>query len=281
MMAATARATAPLSMRTPHVELGSVAKMTRIPLLDLPGEIRNRIYKFAVEKQPIFLSHITSKPLEELSKDRSEHCQQFFGLTQVCRQIRSEYLPLYRSRTKVTCRALPHNVYDYIDTFLKRSGVKDEDVVGDLIIDFKAGRLQSINIKPLLQLSKKAKHFSVRIKDNLQFCGNNEPKWNLEELVDQILFVKNKPAFSNWLETAVFALELTSDDEYLFIGDIAFFINGTQWEPWMKYWGTWYWGWGPENEEWPNFNKWTLTSGFFPHCQGPYFSSYITFQKRD
>ncbi|KAI8931065.1 hypothetical protein NX059_012076 [Plenodomus lindquistii] len=60
-------------------------------LLKLPGELRNKIYSFCGEEKVIHVYWIGTarKPVGS-----------FFALTQVCRQIRAEYRPLYMAQTQ-------------------------------------------------------------------------------------------------------------------------------------------------------------------------------------
>jgi hypothetical protein len=80
------------------------------PFLALPGEVRNKIYEYAAEsisQPPTFSKH----PKRRSASQRPL----FLGLTQVCRQIRTEYLPLYRSRTIHIVGV--DEATKYIDTF--------------------------------------------------------------------------------------------------------------------------------------------------------------------
>ncbi|KZM18888.1 hypothetical protein ST47_g9968 [Ascochyta rabiei] len=185
-----------LSMRMPDVELASVAEASRLSLLDLPGSENPQPHlQVAVEGESILLRHATDTPRKKPYKDRLKARQQSFGLTQACRHMRLEYLPLYRAQTKVTCRVHPCEVYDYIETFLMRPGIEDEEVTGALIIDLHTRFPQSINIKPLLQLSKIAQYLSVHTKGVCRFQGWDVFSGTLEELVVQILGVENKSNF--------------------------------------------------------------------------------------
>ncbi|OAG11671.1 uncharacterized protein CC84DRAFT_1211322 [Paraphaeosphaeria sporulosa] len=104
-------------------------------LLQLPGELRNRIYDFAREEGPV----------GEQSTTRSQPL--FLGLTQTCRVIRNEYRPTYMAYTMFSMRLL--DAYTFIPAYVKPHG---EDSHGCMLINFDYG-FSSIetNVLPLLK----------------------------------------------------------------------------------------------------------------------------------
>ncbi|KAF2445658.1 hypothetical protein P171DRAFT_431049 [Karstenula rhodostoma CBS 690.94] len=82
------------------------------PLLKLPGEIRNRIYALvATDDEPVKIRHLgtirqTEKEDEVEDVNDVEHVEgNCAGLTRVGRQIREEYLPIYRQHAVVVMPA--------------------------------------------------------------------------------------------------------------------------------------------------------------------------------
>ncbi|KAF2271734.1 uncharacterized protein EI97DRAFT_387204, partial [Westerdykella ornata] len=67
--------------------------------LDLPGEVRNKIYAMTLSKTQQALikyrpRHASLRP-RKAESDKKPSRRPYMGLTQVCRQIRQEYRPLY------------------------------------------------------------------------------------------------------------------------------------------------------------------------------------------
>jgi hypothetical protein len=86
-----------------HETAGSVKR----GLVDLPGELRNRIYHFVTEDGPITFTYASRRLREKLSDDEitasgiDQRVPRLIGLMQTCRQLRSEYLPLYAGQTTI------------------------------------------------------------------------------------------------------------------------------------------------------------------------------------
>ncbi|KAH9878104.1 hypothetical protein J1614_003321 [Plenodomus biglobosus] len=126
------------------------------------SELRNRIYDFAVEnwdkvtgqfEKLLFLSPAGKTWTDDSCYncgdwDQSPNISRrvaersFYGLTQVCRQIRAEYLLLYRTRTKTH---VPVSYIDeYIDVFVTSAGTDPTNIAGNIVIWF-ASCIQSID----------------------------------------------------------------------------------------------------------------------------------------
>jgi len=91
-------------------------------------ELRNRIYNYAQEPRDV---HLTRKPTQQHEQTNKTH-RQFFGLTQVCRQLRSEYLPMYMAQTKVHIQCVDSLLY--INTFILPTGTDPKQARGDLTV---------------------------------------------------------------------------------------------------------------------------------------------------
>ncbi|KAI4910855.1 hypothetical protein J4E90_007111 [Alternaria incomplexa] len=115
----------------------SVNSVPTSPLLKLPGELRNRIYNYAQEPRDV---HLTRKPTQQHEQTNKTH-RQFFGLTQVCRQLRSEYLPMYMAQTKVHIQCVDSLLY--INTFILPTGTDPKQARGDLTVQL-PGQLSMI-----------------------------------------------------------------------------------------------------------------------------------------
>ncbi|CAN9359219.1 hypothetical protein CC77DRAFT_300428 [Alternaria alternata] len=139
-------------------------------LLELPGELRNRIYDFVQEPDQVRLVYKPSlhhKQVEQTS-------QQFFGLTQVCRKLRVEYLPIYNAQTIVSIGCL--HTASYVDTFILPAGVEPEQARGNLIVRTPAYHGESVEqrvptqaIIDLIALSQKAPGVTIKFDKSAWF----------------------------------------------------------------------------------------------------------------
>ncbi|KAH7093510.1 hypothetical protein FB567DRAFT_175488 [Paraphoma chrysanthemicola] len=163
--------------------------------LDLPAELRNRIYdQAATTDDPIRITHET--PLH--------HPHHYAGLTRVCRQIRNEYLAIQQrgARLEVDWDELPH----YMTTFHadKTSNIlrpKSLDVRLTYAYEDEENLEPQVDILPLLQLKTGATDMEVRVitvhydnehvvhhwlnaalhyasRDLQQLVNNNYEEWN-------------------------------------------------------------------------------------------------------
>jgi hypothetical protein len=77
-------------------------------LLTFDLELRNKVYEYCIEPEPIFVSYHPQSSTQQAGSLRS--------LTQVCRQIRTEFRPLYMEQTSFRFRS-PQYCAEYIDAF--------------------------------------------------------------------------------------------------------------------------------------------------------------------
>ncbi|KAF2832519.1 hypothetical protein CC86DRAFT_401286 [Ophiobolus disseminans] len=164
-------------------------------LLDLPKEIRNRVYAAAVAGDDFDVRLIGLAPSKLPKPSRALFCppnwntsrRPFLGLTQVCQQLRAEFLPIYYRYIKVSVPYM--DVYRYGDTFMlydKAHPIEQCNVrilrepgylcryaptVGSFDID--------IDIAPLLRLYKKTPGLELEL--NSYHHLNNE----LRSLLDR------------------------------------------------------------------------------------------------
>ncbi|KAH7067920.1 hypothetical protein FB567DRAFT_599329 [Paraphoma chrysanthemicola] len=136
---------------TPVLESLNVAKADReslkaapLRLLDLSPEIRNLIYEYMVEERPIRMCRHDDAALVLRDGETAPARQrQYYNLTQVCRQIRQEYLPIYARKTRYI-----------IDLWTQRGNLAKLDKVnGHVSIDIDAAcfDMEPIDLLPLLR----------------------------------------------------------------------------------------------------------------------------------
>ncbi|KAH5254204.1 hypothetical protein HBI70_194020 [Parastagonospora nodorum] len=127
------------------------------------AEVRNLIYAYTTETSTVAL-HGPTRPDGHQEPAPIAHAQwphlkrQWLGLTQVCQQIRSEFLPIHREATGHQVYMYLVDVPDYINIFIDNHGCCDADIIGRLTIDMRRrnsnGHLNpaSVNILPLLKI---------------------------------------------------------------------------------------------------------------------------------
>lgn len=161
----------------------------------------------------------------------------FLSLTQVCRQIRSEVLPLYRDcllRTTVSLKA--SDIYYYINAWVIPSDTKKEDIVGSLVLDI--GRSYNDNdwvildIRPLLQLSKQAPGLRLGINDldDSRYVRQSPRHASIENTLVNLLAIVDTDKFYDYAETATTKL-VWHDNRGA--PALVFEMKPDCWEEWM------------------------------------------------
>ncbi|KAI8930993.1 hypothetical protein NX059_012004 [Plenodomus lindquistii] len=136
-----------ISMNTLSIsasDLVEEASKSENVFLTLPGEIRNRIYSYAVETledTPVLRPEYKPSTLcAGCSQWKDNPCRppnrrNYFSLTQTCRQIRTEFRPLYHTRTEVHVRS--YDIVEYMQTF---NGIgmaltrKAKEAIGNIVV---------------------------------------------------------------------------------------------------------------------------------------------------
>jgi hypothetical protein len=155
------------------------------------------------------LKHFTDAQLNAAGIKRGT--PEFSGLTQVCRQLRQEYTPIYSADVEIHVyhedlqefvgKGLPH---------LARDG--DANVVGNLFVDLRAAALftddgqgeQPINLLPVLEHCKNMKGLIVRCGEIDCNCDDCQSGWNdLKEDLNNLFAISGSEKLQHWLETSV------------------------------------------------------------------------------
>lgn len=227
------------------------------PLLTLPGgtqtqaankletlrltegkELRNRIYghvtldkHFRVLRKPTWRQ---PRPTDHVWKPNLWQCGH--GLTQVCRDIRTEFVPLYRAA--VIDSVLPQDLYEYVETFLRGFGPSDTEVAGCVIIDFSANFSSILDIKPLLLLLRQARNLHVGTYDILEpeavQLDQHLPAPEIRDILSNLYDIVDLETFYSYVESAMTMLEIECDDTKGV--EIVFELEPDYWETWMGVW---------------------------------------------
>ncbi|KAH7082781.1 hypothetical protein BKA63DRAFT_138013 [Paraphoma chrysanthemicola] len=165
----------------------SATANTGFRFLDLPAELRNRIYDLAAT---------TDDPIRITREKTLHHPHRYAGLTRVCRQIRKEYLAIQRraAHLEVDWDELPH----YMTTFHADKSSNDFrpkylDVRLTCAYEYKELHEPHVDILPLLQLKAGATDMVVRVTSIVYDEGAfvrqmnallDEARLDLQQLID-------------------------------------------------------------------------------------------------
>ncbi|KAL1792501.1 hypothetical protein ACET3X_009008 [Alternaria dauci] len=119
-------------------------KPAPVQLLDLPPEIRNRIYERMSEEAPIRMCRHDDPALAQREGEPARTTRrQYYGLTQVCQQIRNEFMPIYAKKT--------HYIIDLWSQ--KMNLVKVVSLKGQVSLDIDAAcfDMEPIDLLPLIR----------------------------------------------------------------------------------------------------------------------------------
>lgn len=134
--------------------------------LTIPPEIRNRIYGLAlhsaagIDNTPILKPIKVFGPLRPL--DWSTEQRQFIGLTQVCHQLRAEFLSMYQEQVNVKVDL--NNIYGYVEDWVFKPDVDTEMLQGNVTIE--VTKRSWVDIHGLLLLAAAAPRLKIRFAEN-------------------------------------------------------------------------------------------------------------------
>ncbi|KAJ8116483.1 hypothetical protein OPT61_g2108 [Boeremia exigua] len=205
----------------------SAPVMAQPRLLTIPGELRNRIYR-------ALLTHKTSLRNDDLPRlvprrgsdnvstraatNDWTGCQRnAYGLTQCCRQIRKELLPMYRTHTKI--RIDIRNLQDYLFDIIHHKTSNSTQIHGNISIDLtKACR---IDFRDVLLLRDSAPNL------HLEFT-HPEPD---SDMMSILLDAQRWPQFHSYVaeKTTKIMLLIDSDDYIVLCGGGE--DSDDDWEP--------------------------------------------------
>ncbi|KAF2030274.1 hypothetical protein EK21DRAFT_112191 [Setomelanomma holmii] len=211
-----------------------------LQLLTLPGEIRNHVYTFACDHNEVKLTRSPSCKVQENPQEELSEGRQFYNLTQVCRQIRTEFLPIYRHTSKVRLQ--------YIDlpAYLKDCVIHPSDEaasIGNITFDvFSDGEMSDnedyrpvadgkIDILPVMMLCKHGPNLHIRCGTiACKWCGSKSHRSDFEDTLNALFRLQEHPALAEYLKDAVAAAKLQYPPR------LTFEIRGDHWKSWMKDW---------------------------------------------
>jgi hypothetical protein len=206
-------------------------------LLDLPGgkyrcisvvhiilrrlaELRNRIYYFATVEGCIWYHprHLrketnSSKMLNDHLDEgnREQRTTKSFSLTQVCRQTRAEYSPIYAAATKIYVGH--HDLTYFMDDECPRMARdKNGEVVGSLVVDYRSDHIDpktgkyepgyalEIDLLPFLKFCMNKHGLDVKLNP-YNFCCEEciELRDSLSEVMEVLFALASNPKLKNWL----------------------------------------------------------------------------------
>lgn len=224
-------------MRCPVVRT-SKCQHTLLLELTQDEELRNRIYSHILEQQDIRVlrKHTRTRPKPADHNRGSRLWPSGYGLTHVCRNIWTEFRPLYKAA--IIDSILPQDLYEYLEVFLRSPGTSNDEIAGSVIIDFSANVSSILDIKPILLLLHDANNFHVGASDILEpqdfQLSPHLPVPDLRDILTYLYDIVDLDAFYDYLEYAMTMLEVECDDTKGV--EIVFELDQDHWEPWMGVW---------------------------------------------
>ncbi|OSS43913.1 hypothetical protein B5807_11405 [Epicoccum nigrum] len=216
----------------PPIETAPAAANAVCHLLDLPAELRNRIYDFAAEKSLEELrveceggDYAWEWPGDYVWKAGREH-REFTSLTMVCRYIRAEFLLMYNKRTTFAV-SLEH-LNRYVDVFVKIPGVAEEDLVGDLVVSGERFGTTPIDLESLMKLADKARALSIR-----WYSNTGIDPLDLSPMFDAFLHLDDHSVLREYISASITKTEARNT----FMGNLRLrlSVGYISWEGWMEY----------------------------------------------
>lgn len=131
----------------------------------------------------------------------------------------------------------PQNLYEYMDAFLRVPGARNE-IIGSVIIDFSTNLSSILDIKPLLQLLRRATNLHVGTYDIIEPEGfghrGHIPVPDIRDVLSNLYDIVDLEAFYDYVEGAMTMLEIECDETKGV--EIVFELDTDYWEDWMGVW---------------------------------------------
>jgi hypothetical protein len=203
-----------------------------------PAEIRNQIYDLMLEPKEATLS-----PLQQNSPEGvhgPEDKRLFFAATQVCRQLRSELLPIYLAQNVVH---VDHdNLLAYLDVFGRPITNDASSMTGNIVLDmhYTPDDNESVclfDLLSVLMLCAKSPCLTIQLGKN--HCGCCEPYQfpaSEEMVINGLLHIHGNDKLVAYVREAVTVIEM------MYSLEIVFKIKSEHWQAWMQKWNklSWY-----------------------------------------
>jgi hypothetical protein len=191
-----------------------------LQLLIRSTELRNYIYKYAAEQSiSVKLVHRPGHSTDNI--DYAEQDRKLLGLTQTCRQIRAEFLPVYLEKTTIAFFYL--QVDQYVSTFVDPQDGTYEDAVGSVLLLSVNAACPSVDILPLIKLIARAPRFTARFTKN---SGGDI------SLYDALLNNHHSPQWDLYVSTSLSQVNIGIDEYDL--PEITIVVKKESVEGWMR-----------------------------------------------
>jgi hypothetical protein len=196
-----------------------------LQLLIRSAELRNYVYKFAAEQSiSVELLHDPSHSTDNI--DYAEQDCKLLGLTQTCRQIRAEFLPVYLEKTTV---AFPYDQVDqYVSTFVDPQDGTYEDAVGKVIMlrpIIRATR-SFVDILPFIKLIARAPRFTA------SFAKMDSSSFDYIPLYNTLLNNHHNPQWDLYVSTSLSQVNIRIDEPVF--RQVTIVVKKESVEGWMR-----------------------------------------------
>ncbi|KAL1613177.1 hypothetical protein SLS60_001409 [Paraconiothyrium brasiliense] len=152
-----------------------------IGFLDLPAELRNRVYDYAVESEPLMEDYpplLAHRPMTQNTwpiKHQALATRKCFGLTQVCKQIRTEYLPLWK------CNLWQGIAYCDFESFVDTFYANEEDTQAPKMLQIACDGRGLSFFQPCIDLLQFMRFRSRFPATKIKFVDRATVEWNKSE----------------------------------------------------------------------------------------------------
>ncbi|KAH9878054.1 hypothetical protein J1614_003271 [Plenodomus biglobosus] len=168
-------------------------------LLDLPAEVRNRIYGFTYEStNSDYTNYLKLYPSRNHNAASSKNpepprVRQFMGLMQTNRQLRYEFRPIYMSRIQV--RLSLEDTSRYITAFFPESQAATNYLCALITVFVPENACADVDILPLMNLPHYAPRILIRILSGniLNYAKYGIP-WTVKEAAVSRIVRRPKPS---------------------------------------------------------------------------------------
>lgn len=200
----------------------------------MTAEIRNRIYDFAADDDLDLLKQrydaatgFARRTYAYIWFAGRQHGQ-YASLTQVCRKLRTEYLPIYNAQTVFAVKL--EELAAYVDIFVNSSGTAQEDFVGNLIVSGSDYPVDTkFDFRVLMDTSSKTKLLNIS-----WYSDASIDRLDMTPMLNAFLRPDEHQSLRNYVDRAITTIELRPTNYQpltIWLG-----VRRQYWEYWMVYW---------------------------------------------
>jgi hypothetical protein len=194
-----------------------------------PVEIRNQIFDLMLEPEEATLSPLKQNFPEGVHDPEEKRL--FFAVTQVCRQLRSEFLPIYLAQNVV--HVLHDHLLAYLDVFARPITNDASSTTGNIALDLLYGpdghaTADTFDLFPALMLCAKSPRLTIQLGAYHCHYYNAHVLITNEALLDGLLKIHSNDRLVAYVQEAVAGIKV------FYRLDMVFKIKSGHWQAWMQ-----------------------------------------------